>query len=40
MSIEFDQKIERDLTELAVLNNMSVNALLPEFTAEGRKKVR
>ena len=37
MSIEIDPKIERDLTELAVLKNMSVNALLREFTA-GQKR--
>ena len=37
MSIEIDPKIERDLTELAVLKNMSVNALLREFTAEQKR---
>jgi predicted transcriptional regulator len=37
MSIEIDPKIERDLTELAVLNNMSVNALLREFTIEQKR---
>ena len=34
MNIEIDPKIERDLTELAVLKNISVNALLREFTDE------
>ena len=37
MSIEIDPKIERDLTELAVLKNMSVNALLREFTADQKR---
>jgi len=37
MSIEIDPKIERDLTELAVLKNMSVNALLREFTIEQKR---
>ena len=34
MSTKIDPKIERDLTELAVLKNMSVNALLREFAAD------
>lgn len=37
MSIEIDPKIERELTELAVLNNMSVNDLLREFTADQKR---
>ncbi|MCB1731572.1 MAG: hypothetical protein KDI21_13945 [Halieaceae bacterium] len=37
MSIEIDPKVERDLTELAGIKNMSVNALLREFTAEQKR---
>ena len=37
MSIEIDPKTERDLTELAVLKNMSVHALLREFTADQKR---
>ncbi len=34
MSIDLDPKTEHDLSELAGLRNMSVNALLREFTLE------
>tara|TARA_A100001391_G_C5042374_1_gene271264 strand:- start:868 stop:1116 length:249 start_codon:yes stop_codon:yes gene_type:complete len=37
MSIEIDPKVERDLTELAGIKNMSVNALLREFTADQKR---
>lgn len=37
MSIKIDPKIERDLSELAALKNMYVNALLREFTADQKR---
>ncbi len=37
MSLNIDPNIERDLTELAGLQNVSVNALLREFTAEQKR---
>jgi hypothetical protein len=37
MSIEIDPKVERDLTELAGIKNMSVNALLREFTTDQKR---
>ena len=37
MSLNIDPNIERDLTELAGLQNVSVNALLREFTAAQKR---
>ena len=37
MSLNIDPNIERDLAELAGLKNVSVNALLREFTTEQKR---
>lgn len=37
MSIDIDRKTEQDLTELAALKNVSVNALLREFAQQEKQ---
>ena len=37
MSLDIDPKVERDLTKLADMQNVTVNVLLREFTAKQRK---
>ena len=37
MSLDLDPSVEHDLSELAALKNVSVNALLREFTAEQKR---
>lgn len=37
MSLEIDPQIERDLSKLADLKNISVNTLLRDFTAEQKR---